>query len=315
MGRMASDSDKFSAWILVFLSLSPHVSLAPTSSQIDGNATLSQVCADGTYQHEGNTCCLCGAGQRLERHCTVKQYDEVCKPCDAGTYISQPNSQQHCEPCTSCDHPNANLEVAEACTAARNTKCRCKEDHYCSSGTETCRICHPCEKCDAEGVKVACTATNNTVCNDKTEGENSLTGITIAVIVVLVALGVGLYCLWRRFRQAAPEHGAENGELEPLKDIEAHMPEIAEVLGWKNMRDIALRGGISQTVIETCKQNHPNDGEEQTLQLLMRWVEQQGSDASKTLVQMLQDRGKMQAAEKVRNILRRGGTAGSNSLA
>lgn len=39
---------------------------------------------------------------------------------------------------------SANLEVEEECTAGRDTKCRCKEDHFCSS--ESCTICHPCKK-------------------------------------------------------------------------------------------------------------------------------------------------------------------------
>lgn len=78
------------------------------------------------------------------------------------------------------------------------------------------------------------------------------------------------------------------------------------VIGWKDMRDIALRSSIPGTIIESCELNHPRDANEQTLELLRIWNENQGRGAGNKLKQILQDIGKKKKAQEVTNILLRG---------
>uniref|UniRef100_UPI003AAE3C1F tumor necrosis factor receptor superfamily member 6 n=1 Tax=Centroberyx gerrardi TaxID=166262 RepID=UPI003AAE3C1F len=147
-------------------------------------------CQDGVYTHEGRECCLCAAGQRLKKPCSTGPEDGECELCETGTYNPVANSQPNCEPCTSCSQHNANLEQEEACTPYRNRVCRCKQNHYCVSGTEPCTACKPCTECGGEGNKVACTATNNAVCNDKNEG-----GINLAAVLIPIFIGITLIVL------------------------------------------------------------------------------------------------------------------------
>ncbi|XP_018552354.1 tumor necrosis factor receptor superfamily member 6 isoform X2 [Lates calcarifer] len=289
------------------------------SSQTEGKETRfpikallrhrRQTCEDGTYEHEGKPCCLCGAGLKLESHCLKSIDDRQCSPCEQGEYHSQPNFQPQCDPCTSCEHPNANLEVEEPCTRARDTKCRCKKNHFCSD-PGACKICQPCRECHDEGVKVPCTAKNNTVCNDKIEGGNTGTIIAIIVPILLIALLalIGLWC-WRKRKSQGKTlvHQPNiNMELEPLEvsDIEPHLSDIAEELGWKDMKDVAIRCGIPPARIESCELNHRGDAQEATLELLRIWVEREGSGAGRKLIQILQNSNKKRKAEKVTDILR-----------
>lgn len=89
------------------------------------------------------------------------------------------------------------------------------------------------------------------------------------------------------------------GDLEPL------FPDLAKAIGWKDMRDIALRSRLSDTEIETCKLSYPTDAYEQTLALLRIWNEKQGRGAGNKLKQMLQDADKKRKAEEVTKILLR----------
>uniref|UniRef100_UPI0009B31218 tumor necrosis factor receptor superfamily member 6-like n=1 Tax=Monopterus albus TaxID=43700 RepID=UPI0009B31218 len=156
---MASESTRFTALCVISLAsifylLSP--AHGASSSQLEGKShghslkgvfrsKRESVCIDGEYEHEGNPCCLCGAGQSLVWHCSSKSRDDrVCQPCKSGTYRSTPNYETTCEVCTSCDKLNENKEVAERCTPAKNTKCKCKKGHYCE--TEICVVCHPCKQ-------------------------------------------------------------------------------------------------------------------------------------------------------------------------
>lgn len=85
-------------------------------------------------------------------------------------------------------------------------------------------------------------------------------------------------------------------------DLEPHLPSIAKVIGWKDMKDVARRSKMA-TAIEACEMNHPNDVEEQTYNLLKKWVESQGKGASKNLVRILIENDKRGKAEEVNETL------------
>uniref|UniRef100_A0A8P4K0R2 Tumor necrosis factor receptor superfamily member 6 n=1 Tax=Dicentrarchus labrax TaxID=13489 RepID=A0A8P4K0R2_DICLA len=197
-------------------------------------------------------------GWRVVKHCNTNLQRGECKECEAETYSSYHNDQTSCEPCTSCSHPNANLEVVEHCTPASDAKCGCKKDHYCVTAEESCKLCHPCKTCDGpENIKEPCTGHSNTVCK------------------------------------------------EIHKDLQPYLPDIAEAMGWKDMKYVAIRSKIPMTAIESCQLDHPHDSKEQTVKLLMIWVEKQGSDAAKNLLEILQRSGKRRKAENVKDILSR----------
>ncbi|XP_067466401.1 tumor necrosis factor receptor superfamily member 6 isoform X1 [Thunnus thynnus] len=307
---VASDSNMIPVWFIIF-ALSLVSVLSPTEGKepIRSRRQDSNFCIDGTYVHGNRSCCKCGAGQLLIQHCTVNPNDRKCDHCKEGTYTSHPNFQTTCEPCTQCDD-KANLKVDEPCSPDRNTKCRCKEDHYCDK-EEPCTFCFPCKVCGAYGIKVACTATSNTVCN----GGNTLI-IILCVIILIIFILIGLIVLrrWKRRRAQQNINQQENGnatlvEMRPLKvprvDLTPHLPEIAEHLTINDMKAIAMRDGIPQGTIDNCQLDHPNNAQQQTIQLLKIWVEKQGMDASVKLIQNLEDSGKKLIAEKVVDILTR----------
>ncbi|XP_028325415.1 tumor necrosis factor receptor superfamily member 6 isoform X3 [Gouania willdenowi] len=251
-----------------------------------------ETCPHGSYDHEGRTCCLCAAGQYLTKHCTVSPDDRKCEQCVEGTYNSHPNNQETCLPCTSCSHQNANLEVATACAVNRNTRCQCKTDHYCTSfSAGSCKVCDPCTTCGVGGIKEACADEKDTVCNEgrgkqtttvQTNGAEDSRDIELPILPV------------------------------PNIDIQPLLPDISEVLGWKVMVHVARRSPISDAAIESCKLDHQGDSQEQTLQLLKKWVEIHGRASSSELLRMLEEGGKKDKAERIRDILDKAASARSD---
>ncbi|XP_034408489.1 tumor necrosis factor receptor superfamily member 23 [Cyclopterus lumpus] len=304
---MAAASTGFPVWCIscVLVSLLAHVA----TSAAEGNSSLT--CVDGIYEHGGGICCLCGAGQYLKEHCTTSEQYGECELCTRNTYRSLPNSLDSCEPCTSCSQPNANLVVKQACTSAIDAKCQCKKDHYCSSGTETCIICNPCKECP-KGIKVACTSNNNTVCNE-IEGKPHI-GLIMGIVAILV-IGLGLLALfyirkrYQRRHQIPSVPSAADPEMQhlaaPVVDLQPHLSDIADIIGWRDMQVVALRSRMENATIESCRLDHPHNSQEQTLQLLQIWVESQGNEASRILIQSLQNSSRRGKAEKVKDILSR----------
>ncbi|XP_074501491.1 tumor necrosis factor receptor superfamily member 26 [Sebastes fasciatus] len=315
---MAADSSKFPVWFTAFTVL---LCLLVSGSSSAADLKDGSQCVDGTYEHTGGlTCCLCGAGLHVESHCIESQTYGGCKACDQGQFSSHPTSQTSCDPCRSCSQISAGLEEDEPCKPDADTKCRCEKGHYCGNDTEICITCVPCKECGAVGIKVACKDRTNTVCNEKTEEgitSGAIVGIVVAILFV-IGLALGLFWKRRRDEKRRREHSLANGDVvsysperQPLKDLvpvvdlQPHMTDIAEAIGWPDMRDVAMGSGILSTTIDSCKLNHPGNSQEQTVELLQIWVERQGREASKNLVQILEDSGKRGKAESVVQILAR----------
>ncbi|XP_028983607.1 tumor necrosis factor receptor superfamily member 6-like isoform X2 [Betta splendens] len=307
----------FAAWVLLLAVFTHFVSqwACSASSHQHGNArdglsrSKRSACVDGTYVINGRTCCRCAAGQYRSSHCSDVPNDTKCTYCERGTYNSEPNSDASCQPCRSCDHQHAGLEVDEPCTSASNTKCRCAADHYCDSGD--CKVCQPCRQCGSEGVQSPCTPTLNTVCKGDLAGviAGSVVGILLAA-----ALAVTGFLLWRnkkRNNRSLPVSVKPEEEL-PLIDLYPHLPDIADTIGWKEMERLAMRSGIPKNDIESCKLNRPNDVQSQTLELLKIWTEKNGREASRKLIQMLNNNNMRDKSEAVKSILRKEIAAASN---
>ncbi|XP_059214778.1 tumor necrosis factor receptor superfamily member 23 isoform X2 [Centropristis striata] len=305
---MATDSSKFPTWFIAFALVFLLVSAVPSRADVN---TGSHPCVDGTYVNEGLSCCLCSAGQYLEDHCTADLQYGVCKKCGPNTYSSQPNKEKNCERCTSCTQISANLEVAESCTAAKNAKCQCQKEHYCSSGIEPCRICEPCKKCGAEGIKVDCTAKNNTVCNDPIEKGINAGTIAGSIIGVLLVIGLALFAFfcWKKKSGSRNLTNEDPEERKPINvpewDLQPNLYAIAEAIGWADMCMVATCSKVPDTVISACERDNPHDTQQQTVELLKNWEERQGRQAPKKLIAILQTNGKQSKAEKVGDILSR----------
>uniref|UniRef100_A0A667XYM5 Death domain-containing protein n=1 Tax=Myripristis murdjan TaxID=586833 RepID=A0A667XYM5_9TELE len=95
-------------------------------------------------------------------------------------------------------------------------------------------------------------------------------------------------------------------------DLFPFLPEIANLMEWTVMRDVAVRSGMPLTAIDVHEENHPRDRREQIFHLLREWVEREGKEASKQLVKTLQDMGKRNTAEAVVAIINSNGNAGGN---
>lgn len=94
--------------------------------------------------------------------------------------------------------------------------------------------------------------------------------------------------------------------LFPDVDLQHHLPDIANIIIWTEMKDIAAQSGVSKATIDSCKLNHPGDSREQTYELLMHWVEGESRGAGRKLIEMLNKNGKRAKAEKVKEILYHG---------
>ncbi|KAK7904794.1 hypothetical protein WMY93_017401 [Mugilogobius chulae] len=225
---------------------------------------------------------------RLEADCTG-QSQTRCEACIKGKeYQSQANSLKTCEPCTSCDQPNANLEVDTKCTAVSDATCKCKENHYCPSGKKPCKICEPCQVCGSEGIKVECSATNNTICNDKPSVKLVVQPVSWQKALLLLCV----YDITTFYRSI----------LNQVKG--SHIPEIAGKIGWKTMKNLAMTNNISNVKIEDIEQNYPNDSSERTNALLREWEEKEGRNASQKLVDCLKKMKEKKKLEEVLEILK-----------
>ncbi|XP_071014428.1 tumor necrosis factor receptor superfamily member 6-like [Oncorhynchus clarkii lewisi] len=282
--------------------------------------TKRQSCQDGNYQYENKTCCLCAAGHHLDSHCSMNTDDGTCILCELGrTFNSYPNFLDSCEPCTSCN-PKANLEVEDKCTIIRDTVCRCQQGHYCDKGKVYCRACYPCTICGDEGTKVACTTTNNTICHDNQKQGGGRTHAAVLGSVMVIAVFL-IFCCLRRTNKCCfgKKLGQNDGltkmpnqnlevaeEMQPLRGIDLwpHLPDIAKTLGWKDMKQVAERSGMTIATIESHQLNYPNDSEEQCSSLLRAWVEKKGmTTASEALIHTLRRMNKNAKANNIMAII------------
>ncbi|XP_030011067.1 tumor necrosis factor receptor superfamily member 6 [Sphaeramia orbicularis] len=317
MARKKSRIPIIFTFVLIFVGLS----LAIHSSQRKQSRERRQACEEYTY--EGRTCCKCGAGLKLKEHCSTPRTESECDLCEDNTFSSVPNSLTTCEPCRPCSQL-ANLEAATNCTRTSDTVCKCKDHHYCISDTDPCTECRPCTVCDpGVGVKVKCSPTNNTICNEP-QGNN--VGIGVGIFFILPAfIGVGVF-LWMK-RKTFPccgkkdsdssnngvvHHEQEMEHLNVNENLKRYIPDIAPEIGWTDMRNIAMGSNIPIGIIESLELDYRQDSQERTIRLLGVWAEAEGREASRKLIQRLRKSSKKGKAERVMEILSVGNSDSSH---
>ncbi|CAL8368267.1 unnamed protein product [Gadus morhua 'NCC'] len=311
------------AMFLIVLSL-PRVDSANQFSPA-GRRIRRQInaCQDGNYTVNGKTCCLCAAGQLLTKECKVNPEDRDCEFCEPGrTYNNKPNSETFCEQCTSCTQPNANLEVKEECTTAKDTACRCKQGYFCLS--EPCISCNPCNKCEELGVKNSCTGTKDTVCKERSEVPAAILPVAIIFGIVLAA-AVGFafaFAAWKmkwccfktsnvgfegtdgKYVESSSLALLEDAYLDKDGNFSKLIPDIASLVGWGDMRNIAMADGFKKTILDNIQQNNPKQAEEQTISLLTEWEEKHGREAARMLMKALLKNNKNSKAQALQGIIR-----------
>ncbi|CAM4646716.1 unnamed protein product [Leuciscus chuanchicus] len=267
---------------------------------------IRDTCEHGNYTIEGTTktCCFCSVGYKLIRDCTDTNHPD-CDLCEPTTYLDYPNNDRNCLPCKICE-TEANMEVKEGCSAYSNTICRCKEDHYCDQG-DYCRTCKPCDKCDE--VETKCTETSNTVCKDAKEPTTSKGAIAAAVLVplLIITICLVLFYLWKQKKDKKTiDTGPEAEQLKDL-DLNPYLLEIADHLGWKVMKRVALHSGMKQASIDNHESSHPNDAKEQTYGLLHEWSQTQGLyEAYPALIKTLHAIKERRTADEIKKIIEKG---------
>lgn len=86
-------------------------------------------------------------------------------------------------------------------------------------------------------------------------------------------------------------------------DLYPLSPQIADIIGWNVMKDIAISVGITSEQIDSVLRD--KDGShEQTLELLNIFRERQSLEAPLQLILMLRRRGKNEKADRVERLLR-----------
>ncbi|XP_036449081.1 tumor necrosis factor receptor superfamily member 6-like [Colossoma macropomum] len=270
-----------------------------------------QSCEHGTYTDEktGLECCLCPSGYYVQDHCTQAGGISKCEWCKEGeTFMDHANGKRSCELCSPCED-SANREVEKACTLLANTVCRCKDGHYCDKGDE-CTACYACDTCKF-GVKVPCSKTSNTVCNEKTEP--NVAAIVAAVVVCMVLLVCVTVFLWKKKKfcfKGSPKEMIIRAEVFPLLedvDLTDFLPDIAQKLGLQVVKDVTRRSQMLTDVeMENVEHDYPN-AEEQTFQLLRKWYQKHGmKGAYNRLVNNLIRTDHKLPADQVQQIVKKG---------
>lgn len=90
----------------------------------------------------------------------------------------------------------------------------------------------------------------------------------------------------------------------PEVDIHPHLPEIAAIIGWKDMKAIAMAHNISSVTIESVQFDNPGNSEEQTLKLLSHFHEVCSHEAAEKLIQSLKTKRRNYKADNVLHLLK-----------
>ncbi|KAG7492706.1 hypothetical protein MATL_G00017680 [Megalops atlanticus] len=271
----------------------------------DRHRVKRESCQEGYDSVTG--CCFCPSGFHVVKGCSENKNDTSCEECQSGTFSEHKNLEMTCEPCSRCDG-KANLEVESACTPRTNTKCKCKEGHYCES--EGCKVCHPCKICeDGFVVENECTPTKDTICRKKGE----LWWIVFIILIIAAGVGVGVgvvyflkkrrkYCFGRASPRDSPGDNVDITENTLLKgiDLSSHLYEIVDELGPHLTKQLAVSSGMTEARIDFHMSNNQNNSKEQYYNVLKDWTEQQGlDDAFPNLIIGLRKLDKNKIADKL----------------
>lgn len=82
-------------------------------------------------------------------------------------------------------------------------------------------------------------------------------------------------------------------------DLQRYLPDIAGIIGWKDMQDIALYTEIAPGKIDSVKLDHKDNSEEGTYQLLRHFHEKYSKESLRILIENLKRKEKNDKVAKV----------------
>ncbi|XP_019958832.2 tumor necrosis factor receptor superfamily member 14 isoform X1 [Paralichthys olivaceus] len=139
-------------------------------------------CGTQEYRTQAGECCpMCHQGTFVQSDCTLLSGTR-CRPCDNGTYMTQPNGLKKCFPCSSCVAENG-LFVWQKCTNKSDTVCGVSNGFFCKSpvGDTGCSMAKKHTHCAAgQRIKEPGTHRTDTVCENCLTGFFSHDGLTCA---------------------------------------------------------------------------------------------------------------------------------------
>ncbi|XP_013883403.1 tumor necrosis factor receptor superfamily member 5 [Austrofundulus limnaeus] len=220
--------------------------------------TPSPLCDPQTEYYDGVQCCkMCAPGKRMTSSGSCD--DPVCVVCGVNEYQDRYNKDERCKRQPYCD-PNKNFQAPDPVSSKEKSTCLCKDGYHCSSKEcitcvqhTTCQpgqdlvlkgnhtqdtVCRPCpektfsstsnSKCVkltecAEGFRVVQSGTDrsDTVCEDNRR-DHVITGVMVAVLVVSIAVGIGLYMYSKKstYRVEKPNKNVQAETVGPEPDRE-----------------------------------------------------------------------------------------------
>ncbi|XP_032255450.1 tumor necrosis factor receptor superfamily member 1A-like isoform X4 [Phoca vitulina] len=120
-------------------------------------------CGPDEYKPEGlSRCCKqCPAGSHVSADCGVNHGVTICSPCEPESFLSHPNEETSCQPCTQC---RADQEMVAACTRTRDRQCQCASGSFFCDSPSCVENCFRCRRCPG-AVLQPCNVTHDTVCD------------------------------------------------------------------------------------------------------------------------------------------------------
>ncbi|XP_021540836.1 tumor necrosis factor receptor superfamily member 1A-like isoform X2 [Neomonachus schauinslandi] len=120
-------------------------------------------CSPDEYKPEGlSWCCKrCPAGCHVSADCGVNRGVPKCSPCEPGSFLSHPNGETSCWPCTQC---RADQEMVAACTRTRDGQCQCASGSFFCDSPSCVENCFRCRRCPGAVLR-PCNVTHDTVCD------------------------------------------------------------------------------------------------------------------------------------------------------
>ncbi|XP_064432097.1 tumor necrosis factor receptor superfamily member 1A-like isoform X3 [Mirounga angustirostris] len=172
-------------------------------------------CSPNEYEPEGlSWCCKqCPAGYHVSADCGVNHGVPKCSPCEPGSFLSHPNGETSCWPCTQC---RADQEMVAACTRIRDRQCQCASGSFFCDSPSCVENCFRCRRCPGAVLR-PCNVTHNAVCDPEagTEAPGKelpkvvfILGLVSSFIVLGILLIIAAFFVMYRYKKKGvwPHH-------------------------------------------------------------------------------------------------------------
>ncbi|XP_064432099.1 uncharacterized protein LOC123856852 isoform X5 [Mirounga angustirostris] len=165
-------------------------------------------CSPNEYEPEGlSWCCKqCPAGYHVSADCGVNHGVPKCSPCEPGSFLSHPNGETSCWPCTQC---RADQEMVAACTRIRDRQCQCASGSFFCDSPSCVENCFRCRRCPGAVLR-PCNVTHNAVCDPEagTEAPGKelpkvvfILGLVSSFIVLGILLIIAAFFVMYRYKK------------------------------------------------------------------------------------------------------------------